>query len=152
MNYTTPSYAFASDAAGITMDQSLVCGPPQVAYPAMSASMESYLAAAPVSDMPEYCARVPAPEDYEGYTESLTRPRLTKEQVETLEAHFQLHPKPNSLVKRQLALQTNLSLERVAVGGPFTTQVVALDMLIRELELVPEPTGQGQATAATGGV
>lgn len=48
-------------------------------------------------------------------TESLSRPRLTKEQVDTLEAQFQAHPKPNSSVKRQLAMQTNLTLPRVAV-------------------------------------
>ncbi|KAI5292628.1 hypothetical protein KEM52_006190, partial [Ascosphaera acerosa] len=47
-------------------------------------------------------------------TESLSRPRLTKEQVDTLEAQFQAHPKPNSSVKRQLAMQTNLTLPRVA--------------------------------------
>lgn len=53
--------------------------------------------------------------DYDEYTENLSRPRLTKEQVETLEAQFQAHPKPSSNVKRQLAAQTNLSLPRVAV-------------------------------------
>ncbi len=46
--------------------------------------------------------------------ENLTRPRLTKEQVEVLETQFQAHPKPNSMVKRQLALQTSLTLPRVA--------------------------------------
>ncbi|WEW61641.1 hypothetical protein PRK78_007132 [Emydomyces testavorans] len=53
-------------------------------------------------------------EDYDEYVENLSRPRLTKEQVETLEAQFQAHPKPNSNVKRQLAVQTNLTLPRVA--------------------------------------
>jgi hypothetical protein len=56
--------------------------------------------------------------DYDEYTENLSRPRLTKEQVETLEAQFQAHPKPSSNVKRQLAAQTNLSLPRVAVRHP----------------------------------
>jgi Homeodomain len=57
----------------------------------------------------------PDHEDFEGCSEILTRPRLTKEQVEVLEAQFQAHPKPNSNVKRQLALQTKLTLPRVAV-------------------------------------
>lgn len=96
------------------MDQSLVCGPPQMAYPALTTAMNGYLAAAAVSEMPEYYPPMRAPEEYEGYTETLTRPRLTKEQVETLEAQFQIQPKPSSYVKRQLAMQTNLSLERVA--------------------------------------
>ncbi|KAI7974823.1 hypothetical protein EIK77_004915 [Talaromyces pinophilus] len=51
-------------------------------------------------------------EDYEEYAENLSRPRLTKEQVDTLEAQFQAHPKPNSNKKRELAVQTNLSLPR----------------------------------------
>ncbi|EXJ91127.1 hypothetical protein A1O1_04236 [Capronia coronata CBS 617.96] len=42
-----------------------------------------------------------------------TRPRLTKEQVEILEAQFQANHKPNSQVKRQLAIQTNLKFQRV---------------------------------------
>ncbi|KIW53937.1 hypothetical protein PV05_06344 [Exophiala xenobiotica] len=42
-----------------------------------------------------------------------TRPRLTKEQVEVLESQFQANHKPNSQVKRQLAIQTNLKFQRV---------------------------------------
>lgn len=45
-----------------------------------------------------------------------TRPRLTKEQVEVLESQFQANHKPNSQVKRQLAIQTKLTLPRVAVS------------------------------------
>ena len=52
---------------------------------------------------------------YEEGTETLTRPRLTKEQLYVLETQFQAHPKPNSMVKRQLAMQTKLTLPRVAV-------------------------------------
>ena len=47
--------------------------------------------------------------------ENSTRPRLTKEQVDRLESQFQANHKPNSQVKRQLALETGLSLPRVAV-------------------------------------
>lgn len=46
-----------------------------------------------------------------------TRPRLTKEQVEILEAQFQANHKPNSQVKRQLAIQTNLKFQRVGVSN-----------------------------------
>lgn len=56
-------------------------------------------------------------DEFEEGTESLTRPRLTREQVDVLEAQFQAHPKPNSIVKRQLATQTKLTLSRVAVSG-----------------------------------
>jgi hypothetical protein len=56
-------------------------------------------------------------EDYEDMNgETSTRPRLTKDQVEVLEAQFQANHKPSSTVKRQLAMQTMLSLPRVAVS------------------------------------
>jgi hypothetical protein len=44
-----------------------------------------------------------------------TRPRLTKEQAEVLEAHFQANHKPSSQLKRELAIQTGLTLNRVGV-------------------------------------
>jgi hypothetical protein len=50
--------------------------------------------------------------------EPSTRPRLTKDQVEVLEAQFQANHKPSSVVKRQLAMQTMLTLPRVAVSRP----------------------------------
>lgn len=56
------------------------------------------------------------PEEYEDEQEITTRPRLTREQVDVLEAQFQTHPKPNSSTKRELALQTTLTLPRVAVS------------------------------------
>lgn len=65
--------------------------------------------AQPIEGQPMYHA-VPV-ED----AENLSRPRLTKEQVGILEAQFQAHPKPNSKTKRQLAMQTSLTLPRVAV-------------------------------------
>lgn len=55
-------------------------------------------------------------DEYEDGTEPSTRPRLTKDQVDVLESQFQAQPKPNSNVKRQLAVQTNLTLPRVAVS------------------------------------
>ncbi|KIW14600.1 hypothetical protein PV08_07384 [Exophiala spinifera] len=43
-----------------------------------------------------------------------TRPRLTKDQAEALEAHFQVERKPSSQTKKDLAIQTGLSVGRVA--------------------------------------
>lgn len=76
--------------------------------------MDGYLMSHVPYEMTEYYTHLPMMEDYEEYAENLSRPRLTKEQVDTLEAQFQAHPKPNSNVKRQLAAETNLSLPRVA--------------------------------------
>lgn len=55
-----------------------------------------------------------------------TRPRLTKEQVEVLESQFQANHKPNSQVKRQLAIQTNLKFQRVGVSDHQTLRSVLL--------------------------
>src|SRR2546423_15026014 len=56
-------------------------------------------------------------EDYDdGGGETSTRPRLTKDQVDVLESQFQAQPKPNSNVKRHLAVQTKLTLPRVALS------------------------------------
>ncbi|OAP56150.1 hypothetical protein AYL99_09329 [Fonsecaea erecta] len=53
-------------------------------------------------------------QDEFGETQEIsTRPRLTKEQAEILEAHFQANHKPSSQLKRELAIQTNLKLTRV---------------------------------------
>ncbi|KAL1980037.1 hypothetical protein VTN96DRAFT_4705 [Rasamsonia emersonii] len=113
MSYIHPSYAYGGHA-GVPLEQPIVCGPP-MAHPAMVGPMDGYLVPRPPYEMPEYYAPMPIMEDrHEEYTENMSRPRLTKEQVETLEAQFQAHPKPNSNIKRQLAVQTNLSLPRVA--------------------------------------
>ena len=45
-----------------------------------------------------------------------TRPRLTREQALLLEQHFELHYKPNTTIKKELAEKTGLSLQRVAVS------------------------------------
>ncbi|KIX07246.1 uncharacterized protein Z518_01899 [Rhinocladiella mackenziei CBS 650.93] len=52
-------------------------------------------------------------DDYRDMDEAPSRPRLTKEQFDILEAKFQENHKPNSQVKRQLAIQTNLKIQRV---------------------------------------
>ena len=89
-------------------------------------------------------------DEYEDGVEILTKPRLTKEQVEVLEAQFQTHPKPNSNTKRQLALQTKLSLPRVAVS--IVDHCNSSLALILFAELVSESKGEGQATKETGGI
>lgn len=87
---------------------------PTMVPPPMMHPIDGYMYPHPRMEMIDYYHQPIM--DYDEYTENLSRPRLTKEQVETLEAQFQAHPKPSSNVKRQLAAQTNLSLPRVAVG------------------------------------
>ncbi|KAJ9625333.1 hypothetical protein H2204_010425 [Knufia peltigerae] len=66
------------------------------------------------NDYADYMGSGIMPDDFGPEMEEIsTRPRLTKEQVEVLEAQFQANHKPNSQVKRQLAIQTNLKFQRV---------------------------------------
>ncbi|KIW15000.1 hypothetical protein PV08_07787 [Exophiala spinifera] len=66
------------------------------------------------NDYADYMASGMMADDFGPEMEEIsTRPRLTKEQVEVLEAQFQANHKPNSQVKRQLAIQTNLKFQRV---------------------------------------
>ncbi|KAI9367329.1 hypothetical protein BJX61DRAFT_316168 [Aspergillus egyptiacus] len=111
MNYIHHPYQFASHA-GMPMEQQHMAYDPSMVHPAMMHPMDGYLYPHPPFDMVDYYHQPIM--DYEEYAENLSRPRLTKEQVQTLEAQFQAHPKPSSNVKRQLAAQTNLSLPRVA--------------------------------------
>lgn len=88
---------------------------------------------------PEY-AGFPYPQgpyydEHEDYGEPSTRPRLTKEQVEVLEKQFQDNHKPTSMQKRQLAMQTMLSLPRVAV----CTHLAPALPLLTIAELVSKP-------------
>lgn len=139
MNYLHhPAYNYGH--AGIHMDQ------PNLGHPGMANSMDNYLITRPTYELAEYYTHMPVMEDYEEYAENLSRPRLTKEQVDTLEAQFQAHPKPNSNKKRELAVQTNLSLPRVAVSLLLINlkfKVRLRIMLIFSFtELVPESTRQ----------
>jgi Homeodomain len=112
-------------------------------YPGQPQHVEAYYPAPHHAEYTDYGSITPDQEDFEGCSEILTRPRLTKEQVEVLESQFQAHPKPNGNVKRQLALQTKLTLPRVAVSISSTPFA---ELLINALiELVPKPTGKGQA-------
>ena len=79
--------------------------------------VEGYYAEPPPTDFVDFGTISMDHEDFDTTSEILTRPRLTKEQVEVLEAQFQAHPKPNSNIKRQLAVQTSLTLPRVAVSA-----------------------------------
>ncbi|KAL4879564.1 hypothetical protein BJY04DRAFT_193716 [Aspergillus karnatakaensis] len=110
MNYIHHPYPFAGHP-GVPMEQHLAYDPSMV-HPTMMHPMDGYLYPHPHFEMVDYYHQPIM--DYEEYAENLSRPRLTKDQVETLEAQFQAHPKPSSNVKRQLAAQTNLSLPRVA--------------------------------------
>ncbi|KAL4766197.1 homeobox domain-containing protein [Aspergillus foveolatus] len=111
MNYIHHPYPFAGHP-GVPMEQHLAYDTTMVHPTMMHHPMDGYYYAQPPFDMVDYYHQPMM--DYEEYAENLSRPRLTKEQVETLEAQFQAHPKPSSNVKRQLAQQTHLSLPRVA--------------------------------------
>ena len=47
--------------------------------------------------------------------DTASRPRLTQEQINVLEEHFRHQPKPNTDIKKQLAGEIGLSLQRVNV-------------------------------------
>src|SRR2546421_3552188 len=70
------------------------------------------------SDFADFAHHASMMDEYDEGAEPSTRPRLTKDQVDVLESQFKAQPKPNSNVKRQLAVQTNLTLPRVAVSSP----------------------------------
>ncbi|KAJ5777339.1 hypothetical protein N7520_000585 [Penicillium odoratum] len=110
MSYIHPSWNYPGHS-GLPMDHTLAYDPSMVPPPMMH-PMDGYCYPHPPMEMIDYYHQPIM--DYDEYTENLSRPRLTKEQVETLENQFQAHPKPSSNVKRQLAAQTNLSLPRVA--------------------------------------
>ncbi|KAK2740882.1 hypothetical protein FQN55_008580 [Onygenales sp. PD_40] len=112
MSYLHHPFPFNGHAA-IPVDQPMGYGVP-IRHPHMGHPIDTYLLPHAPIDLADFYHQAAALEDYEEYAENLSRPRLTKEQVDTLEAQFQAHPKPNSNVKRQLAAQTNLTLPRVA--------------------------------------
>lgn len=143
MNYLQHPYTFPGHSA-VPMDPSSIALDPAMPHPTMLQTPDGYLFPYQPFDPVDFYAHPIM--DYEEYAENMSRPRLTKEQVETLEAQFQAHPKPNSNVKRQLAAQTNLSLPRVAVSYIsffFFCLIIYSDKLMAYVELVPEPTSQG---------
>ena len=146
MSYIHPSWNYQGHQ-GIPMDQHMAYDPSMVPPPMMH-PIDGYMYPQPPMEMIDYYHQPIM--DYDEYTENLSRPRLTKEQVETLEAQFQAHPKPSSNVKRQLAAQTNLSLPRVAVCTKRSFAICLDRKLIEFAELVPEPSRKGQATETPG--
>ena len=58
-----------------------------------------------------------SPQDEAEELDTLSRPRLTQDQIAILEKHFKGKNKPNTDFKRQLAKQIGLSLQRVNVGS-----------------------------------
>ena len=111
-------------------------------YPVQSQQPEDFCTRAHHPEYTDYSSIAPDHEDFEECSEISTRPRLTKEQVDVLEAQFQAHPKPNSNTKRHLALQTKLTLPRVAVS--VYTTFAAHRLTNTSLELVPESTSKSQ--------
>lgn len=137
MSYIHPSWNYPAHS-GLPMDHTIAYDPNMVPQPMMH-PIDGYMYSHPPMEMMDYYHQPIM--DYDEYTENLSRPRLTKEQVETLEAQFQAHPKPSSNVKRQLAAQTNLSLPRVAVGGSnvsLNRKGFVANLFLSEL--VPKPT------------
>ena len=84
-------------------------------YPPRGHLLEHFYSAYGPAEYPDFVTHCTMQDELEEGGEVSTRPRLTKEQVDVLEAEFQSHPKPNGIVKRELAIQTKLSLQRVAV-------------------------------------
>lgn len=80
--------------------------------------------------------------------DTLSRPRLTQEQIAILEDEFKGKPKPATDFKKQLAAQIGLSLQRVNVS---LSSILADKILIRIIELVSKPPCQGSASKAASG-
>lgn len=93
----------------------------------------------PFQDFPDFLQPGMMHEDFDDPSEVSTRPRLTKDQVEVLEAQFLSHPKPNSMVKKQLAMQTKLTLPRVAVSHQCSSSVSYTDVSYRIGFRIAEP-------------
>jgi hypothetical protein len=50
------------------------------------------------------------------------KPRLTKEQHDVLEQHFQVQHKPSTLVKKDFASKLGVPLDKINVSGPQPSQ------------------------------
>lgn len=102
------SYSYTTQPYGHVVSYQPVAFPPYVPIshldPYYPGSMPDYV---------DYGQHGIMGDEYDEAGEISTRPRLTREQVEVLEAQFQAHPKPNGVIKLHLAQQTKLSLARV---------------------------------------
>lgn len=77
-----------------------------------------------------------------------SRPRLTQEQIATLEENFKQRPKPGTDFKKLLASQIGLSIQRVNVSRERDPRSCCMLTLI--IELVSKPSRQSEASEASG--
>lgn len=113
MNYPGTQYTYSPEHGVHLGHQAPVHYPQPAPQPQ---HMERYFTGHPHNDFADFGHPASTLDDYEDGIETSSRPRLTKDQVDVLESQFQAQPKPSSNVKRQLAVQTKLTLPRVAVS------------------------------------
>ena len=145
MDYPGPHYPFVPEH-GVHLSCPTPAHYPPVAPPPQH--LESYFTGQPPCDFADLGHHMSMIDDYEDGAETSSRPRLTKDQVDVLESQFQAQPKPNSNVKRQLAVQTKLSLARVAVRLDIHSPPSRLTVA----ELVSKPSSQGETAKETRGI
>ena len=113
MNYPGTQYTFSPEHGVHVGHQAPIHYPQHTSQPQ---HLDRYFLEHSHSDFADFAHHASMMDEYDDGAEPSTRPRLTKDQVDVLESQFQAQPKPNSNVKRQLAVQTNLTLPRVAVS------------------------------------
>ena len=113
MNYPPTQYSFTPEHGVHLVRQSPIHYPHHISQVQHN---DAYFPRHSHTDYADFGQHSSLQDEYDDGGEVSTRPRLTKEQVDVLESQFQAQPKPNSIVKRQLALQTKLTLPRVAVS------------------------------------
>src|SRR5277367_3774169 len=126
MNYPGTQYTFSPEHGVHVGHQAPIHYPQHTSQPQ---HLERYFLGHSHSDFADFAHHASIMDEYEDGTEPSTRPRLTKDQVDVLESQFQAQPKPNSNVKRQLAVQTNLTLPRVAVSLKILSATFKTDWL-----------------------
>lgn len=128
MDYMPHAYAFSSQPQPQMFYQAM----PYPAYlPHPHQQLDEYYGPYGTADYVDFMDGGTLHDEFGDGHEISTRPRLTKEQSEVLEAHFQANHKPSSQVKKQLAIQTNLKLQRVGVCS-HQAQAPLLDQLTVE--------------------
>jgi hypothetical protein len=146
MNYPGTQYTFSPEHGVHIGHQAPIHYP----HTSQSQHLDRYFLGHSHGDFADFAHHSSMMEEYEDGAEHPTRPRLTKDQVDVLESQFQAQPKPNSNVKRQLAVQTNLSLPRVAVSffspPPPKKNTLCNFKKLTGAELVSESPSKGQTT------
>lgn len=77
-----------------------------------------------------------------------SKPRLSKDQQDVLERHFQAQPKPSTTIKRGFAENLGVPLDKINVScGPSLprNKIKGVLIALTSTELVPEPKSKGQA-------